>query len=484
LKKKQIWSFQASEDVKDGVFGYFVSSSGLYLTAKPDGKVNAEPEATAASVFEIRAYDDGRWVLISKLGSPKPDGQQYYFGGSGETLDAFTKLPPVVGALPPADRMWVVQLAMHPQVCIKNVNKKKYLHLNENGQTITCNEVVPWGDDALITLIFFKEGNYGIQAANGLFVSSSGALKANVDDSCKFVLEIRGSQYAFKCPGKDAGYLSAATGTLKGSKNAKSGSHQVSKDELFEFEDSHPQIKITDYASRKVSVKHGVEFTANNSREAEDDTIRFQLEAHPEKSGMWAFRTYKDKYWSLTNDADGSVHCDHDAKSGFSSAQYFTIEWLGAKMAVKASNGKYITSSANGALRAVGNSSNVMIEDKCSSQYVWELINRPRLVLRTEHGFVNTTANGSLVCNMPNPEVYNCNISKGLVNISASNGRYVVNTPSGLSASGSEPAFFEMTLLDNTNMTLSLDGKFFQCFQNGAITVTGSKVDSSTILEF
>lgn len=477
LKKKQIWSFVASEDATNGVFGYFVSATGLYLTAKVDGKVNAEPEASAAAVFEIRAYDDGRWVLVSKLGSPKPGAQQYYFGGSGETLDVFNKLPVTAGAAPPNDRMWIVQLAMHPQVCIKNVNKKKYVHLSADGTSIQTNEVVPWGDDSLITMVFFPEGSYGIQASNGLFLSASGALKGDADDSCKFVLEIRGSQYAFKCPG--GRYLSSATGPMKAGKAVA-----VTKDELYEFEDSHPQIKITDYASRKVSVKHGVEFSANNTREAEDDTIRFQLEAHPEKSGLWAFRTHKDKYWSLTNDADGSIHCDHDAKTGFSSAQYFTIEWLGPKLAIKASNGKYITSSANGALRAVGATSTVLIEDKVSSQYVWELINRPRLVIRTEHGFVNSAANGALTCHNPNPESFACHISKGLVQISASNGRYFANTPTGIAAVGSEPTLFEMVLLDNTNMTLSLDGKLFQAFQNGDFSITGTKIDSSTILEF
>jgi fascin 1/2 len=482
LKKKQIWSFQAAEDASQGVFGYFVSSTGLYLTAKPDGKCNAEPEASSAAVFEIRAYDDGRWVLVSKLGSPKEGAQQYYFGGSGETLDSFNKVSPVAGTAPPADRMWTVQLAMHPQVCIKNVNKKKYVHLSDDGQTLNTNEIVPWGDDALITLIFFPEGRYGIQAANGNYLSASGALKQDADDSCKFVLEIRGSQYAFKCVG--GGYLSSATGPMKQNRPANPGRHVVTKDELYEFEDSHPQIKMTDYAGRKVSVKHGVEFTANSTREAEDDTIRFQLEAHPEKTGLWAFRTHKDKYWSLANDADGSVHCDHDAKSGFSSAQYFTIEWMGASMAIKASNGKYITSSANGALRAIGASSAVMIEDKCSSQYVWELINRPRLVIRTEHGFVNTTASGALVCNSPNPEVFDCHVTKGLVQIASSNGKYWTNGPSGLSASGSSPTMFEMCLLDNTNMTLSLDGKLFQAFQNGAFTATGSKVVPPPPLEF
>lgn len=484
LKKNQIWSFVPVQS-SEGVMGHFLSSTGYYLSTDSNGKVFPSSDQTAAGLFEVRAYPDGRWVLISKLGSAKPNAQQYYLGGKGEVLDAFNKVVMVADPRdappPPQDRLWVVQLAMHPQVCIRNVNKKKYIHLDASGESINTTEVVPWGDDALITLVFFPEGKYGIQASNGRFLSTNGSLKAQADESCKFVLEIRGSQYAFKS--SSGSYVSSATGIVRCTKEVKA----VTRDELYEFEDSHPQIKLSDYASRKVSVKHGEEFTANGIREAEDDTIRFQLESHPEKANTWALRTHKDKYWTLANDADGTVLCNHDAKTGFSSAQYFTIEWYGPKMAIKASNNRYIVSSPNGNLRATGSNSSVDISSKSGeviSRYVWELINRPRLVLRTNQGFVNTLASGVLECNRPNPEVYNCHVHQGLVHISADNGKYLKVTETGISAVGTEPEYYEMELLDNTNMVLRYQGKLFQTAGNGAFTATGTTIDASTILEF
>jgi fascin 1/2 len=352
--------------------------------------------------------------------------------------------------------------------------------MQEDGAMLNTNEIVPWGDDAMLTLVFFPEGRYGIKASNGKFLSKSGALVQDADSNCKFVLEIRGSQYAFKC--ETGEYLSSATGPMKATREAKA----VTKDELYEFEDSHPQIKMTDYAARKVSVKHGVEFTANGIREAEDDSIRFQLEKHPSKKDMWAFRTHKDKYWSLGNDADGSVNCDHDAKNGFSSAQYFTIDWLGPKIAIKASNGKYIVSMPNGNLRATGASNCVVGKDeKVISQYVWELINRPQLVIRTQQGFVNTKPSGALECNCPNPEIFQCHVTQGLVQIASNNGKYWKTNDNGMYANGNEPEFFEMTLLDNTKMLLkSPNGKYFQCFGNGAFSATGDEDCDSTQLEF
>lgn len=63
---------------------------------------------------------------------------------------------------PPADRLWIVQLAMHPQVCMRNVNKNRYVHLADDGKSLETNEVIPWGADAMITLQFFPEGRYGL----------------------------------------------------------------------------------------------------------------------------------------------------------------------------------------------------------------------------------------------------------------------------------------------------------------------------------
>jgi fascin 1/2 len=203
---------------------------------------------------------------------------------------------------------------------------------------------------------------------------------------------------------------------------------------------------------------------------------------------MWAFRTHKDKYWSLGNDADGSIHCDHDAKTGFSSAQYFTIDWLGPRIAIKASNGKYIVSMPNGNLRATGGSNAVPFggdSSKQISQYVWELINRPQLVIRTAQGFVNTKKSGALECNCPEPEIFQCHVTQGMVQIASDNGKYWKTTPTGMCATGTEPEYFEMELLDNTRMTLkSANGNLFQSFQNGIFSATGTSVDASTELEF
>ncbi|KAL0179219.1 hypothetical protein M9458_024661, partial [Cirrhinus mrigala] len=60
----------------------------------------------------------------------------------------------------------------------------------------------------------------------------------------------------------------------------------------------------------------------------------------------------------------------------------FDIVWLGRRVALRASNGKYVCTKKNGQLAAVSDS---VGEDE---QLILKLINRPILILRGENGYV------------------------------------------------------------------------------------------------
>ena len=79
------------------------------------------------------------------------------------------------------------------RVCIRNVNRKTYVHLEKDG-TLNTSELIPWGDDATVTL----EGKYGLRASNGKFLANSGALKDTADADARFIIEFFSSQIAFK----------------------------------------------------------------------------------------------------------------------------------------------------------------------------------------------------------------------------------------------------------------------------------------------
>jgi len=73
--------------------------------------------------------------------------------------------------------------------------------------------------------------------------------------------------------------------------------------------------------------------------------------------------------------------------------QAFLVEWHGPKIAIKALNGKYVTVLPNGALKA---ESDTMTEE---CMYIYEIVNRPKLVLRGEQGFMGVMPSGA-VCQL------------------------------------------------------------------------------------
>lgn len=74
-----------------------------YLGADKYGKVSCDDEAPGPeNQFHVEATSDGRWAI-------KSAAHNRYFGGSDDNLDCFGK--DIEGS-----RLWIVHLAMHPQV--------------------------------------------------------------------------------------------------------------------------------------------------------------------------------------------------------------------------------------------------------------------------------------------------------------------------------------------------------------------------------
>lgn len=422
---------------------------GRYLTANEAGLFGSDAESKGKNeLFEIEAQEDGKWALKSAFG--------FYAGGTGEALDAFTKVLD-------ADRLWTVQLAMHPQICMKNVNRKRYVHLA--GDCLDTTEDVPWGDDAMITLKFFDEGKYALETCDGRFLSESGALKNEPTADCRFIIQFFGTEVAFK--GSNGLYVSAVggNGVLKASKKT------VGKDEQFDLEDSHPQVKLLAWNGKRVSIKTGVE--VNASQDVVEDTEFFQMEIN-KQTKMWSLRTCKDLCWSMRE--DGTII--NDFKGERTRNEWFDIVWQGAKISLRGANGKYVETKKNGALAAIAPEINE------HSTYIYEIINRPKLVLRGEHGFVGTMPSCLLECNKSTAEVYNMRIIKGVCQISGSNGKFWKVGSNGVTCTGAEPDDFYIELLEHSKMVIKCGQFYLQGSQNGAFTATGTVADASTLWEY
>jgi fascin 1/2 len=456
MKRKQIFFLEAVEGQS---YVRIRTCLGCYLSVDDDGgfhgNVAAEDKEQDSTGFIIEAQADGKWALKSqKMG--------WYVKSTGETMSAFTTEIT-------AESVFTVHLAMHPQICIKNQQRKAYMHLNDHGNAIHTDELIPWGHDATITLVFFPDsGTYGLQTSNGHYLESSGKLSAEPNPSTAFILCYDGAFISFKA--LDNGKFLTSLGAAG---VCKAAGASVGPASLYEFEDSFPQIKLTASNAKKVSIKGGVEVAASNTETT--DTETFQVEP---QGGKWSIKCSTRKFWTCGADTAGGVMATAEAVTG--DTELFTIEWRNDKVALVGSNGKYVRRLANSYLKAS--------EDEATEDclFVWEMVNRPLLILRGEYGFIGTLPSGLVQCNKSVPEVYNMHITKGVAAISApGGGHWATKTDASVTATGSKAEAHYLELHPDSKLAVkNAEGKYLQGAQNGDLTFSADGIGKNSLFEY
>lgn len=464
LKKRNIFALVAPDGPVPGLEGkdgavFIKTHLNKYLAINGDGKLSGntdEPDNECG--FIIEAQPDGSWAL-------KSAAYGWYLGGGADDLSAFvTEIS--------QDRLWTVHLAMHPHVTIRNLKRRRYLHLSDDQSSITTDEDIPWGHDAVLEVAFNPETKgTNLKTSNGSCLSSTGALLEQPDASCDFILEFSGKDVSFKSTATGK-YLTSlgSTGLAKASKSS------ISDDERFTFGNSFPQIKLKASNGSLLSVKQGVEVAAMAAAdEPETDAEIFQLE--PLGNGKWFIKSHSDKLFTLT---DGGIHATTPPDSA-SEANEFEIKFDGKDITIKANDGKYVKQQMNRYLKAASTDD---AEDAC--KFEWTMVNRPRIVLRSTFGFAYTTQSGKMECNRAVPEAYNFAITDGKCSIQSSTGGFVkVGEDGVVSANSAAPDFFYVELFEYSKMKIKTeDGRVFRFENNGAITCVDSCDEEYTLFQY
>jgi len=451
MKRKQQWHLEHVGGA-DAEMIYIKSHTNKYLTALPGGEVSCKAETPGANEeFRVESQLDGKWALKSSSGN--------YLGGTKELN--LTQIKCFDKAIAP-DNLFKINLAHHPQVVLQNVQRKQYLHAHEN-EMITADELIPWGSDALVTLCFLDDGRYALMAEDGKYVAKDGQFSNTLDDNTMFIIEFFGGKIALKTA--EGKYLCpfGKSGLLKDLRSV------ATQEDVWMMEDSEPQIKLKTHRGRRVSIRAGIEISSHFG-EAQDPEI-FQIE--PVDNLHWRFKTHESKYWSMT--ADGKIVSNHVGPLGDN--ETFVIEWSGPNLAMKAANGKYLVVLPNGCLKANGN------ELAPESSYIWEIINRPQLVLRGEQGFVAVTAGGTVECNKSRPEVFTMHVTAGMCKISNSAGKFWTVSSGRIMCNADEPTLFTMQLKANSKLCLLHEKSFLSGSKNGMIELSDTE-NKDTLFEF
>jgi fascin 1 len=422
---------------------------GKYLSANVKGELTASSDTKGPNEqFVVLAQPDGRWVFKGP--------HNYYLSGSEQNVHCFAR---EFGET----EKWTIHLAIHPQVAMRNDNRSRYVHLAASGTELTTDELVPWGDDAMV-VVEFHNGRYAIRASNRLYLSFDGKLVNHVGETELYILEFFESKVAFKTPqGK---YLQpyGAPGKLCVRRE------EVGKDELFSLEDSHPQVTL---------IGDNGKFASNaQTEEVKCDPVKvtdheiFQMEFH---NGKWAFRNTKGKFWSV---AGGSAVSAKTDKAG--ADELFHVEWHGPQVALLANNGKYVSMKGNGSFSATASS----VEAK--ELFTWNLINRPQLILRSEYGFVASKGRNVIVANSTEPEVFQVESRAGKYVIKGANGKYWKTDADGtVSTTGDMMEEYTFELLAHSRVAIRNGaGAYFKAENSGLFKPASAKAGSDELFEF
>ncbi|XP_018591869.1 fascin-2b isoform X1 [Scleropages formosus] len=452
MKKKQIWMLE--QDEQDSQVMYLRSHLGRYLASDKDGKVSCGAEKPETDCrFLIVAQSDGRWALQS-------EPYLRYFGGSEDYLSCFSQ---AIGE----SELWAVHLALHPQANLLSVSRKRYAHLSRAEGEISVDSNIPWGVDSLLTLAYL-DGRYCLKTSDNRFLNHDGKLVMESSRGTGYTLELKAGKLAFKdCEGK---YLTpmGPTGTLRSGRCSKPG-----KDELFELEESHPQVVFQAANNRFVSIRQGVSVSANQDDETDMETFQMEIDKETRKC---MFRTKGGNYWTLVS--HGGIQ---STATEVAANTMFEIEWLGRRVALRASNGKYVCTKKNGQLAAVSETEGE------NEQFLLKLINRPILILRGENGFVCHHRNSNtLDANRSIYDIFTLHFSDGAYHIKGANGRFWYVSSSGLVCSdGDTPEDFFVEFLEHGHVGIKgKNGKYLRGDQGGTLKGDGDTVDLSTLWEY
>lgn len=455
LKKKQIWTVE-------GLGGEEIAlraTTGKFLTSDKDGRLDCSAEEVGADQkFTFLTQDDGKVAIRSAT-------HGRYVGGSGDNMTGFDK------AIGPTN-LFTIQLAIHPQVNIYNVNRKKFMRYNETSNEINCDEVIAWGYDATI-ILEFHDGKYALRAANTQYLTRTGELEDAVTKDSLYTLIFKGSQIAFRdFNGK---YLTA----VGASATVQSRKATIGKDELFQLTDSKPQVQLLASNGKLLSIRESVEVRAKQTEPTDKEIFQMEPCSNTDFSGnvQWSFRSNNNQFWQCTPSSINS-----DAPDASAGATQFTVEWFGPKIALKASNGKYVSVKPNGQMTANADP----INDNC--YFECQIINRPIVVMKGNYGFVGVKGtSGTLECNRSQYDVFlMTSESLGVYSFKGATGKYFqIESDKTLSMNGDAPTLFYLELRALSRMVIKdQDGNLLKGQQNGSFTATGSSIEPNTLWEY
>jgi len=148
---------------------------------------------------------------------------------------------------------------------------------------------------------------------------------------------------------------------------------------------------------------------------------------------------------------------------------------------LKANNGNYVTMKPNGSLVATASS----VGD--TEQFIFNLVNRPQLVLRSDYGYLASRGRDIVTAANDSYDVFTVSVKDGKYVFKGVNGKYFRTDSDGsVSTTGDEPEYYTIQLLAHSRLAIrNANGAFMKAENSGNWKATGGNPnDNDCLFEF
>ena len=220
----------------------------------------------------------------------------------------------------------------------------------------------------------------------------------------------------------------------------------------------------------------GIDVTANQFMEVSDTEI-FQIGYHRDMKDKTTFLSKSNKYWTAD---EKSITIK---ETNVSPSCVFELEWHENKVALKASNGKYVTSTTGG--RLAPTSSNT---SDPAALFTLTLVNRPLLLLRGQYGYIGEVQQTNKVqCNRGLPNIVQLlHEFDGKYRLKSVSGKFwQIDSDGFVVFEDSDEEYFYLELNGKNSLVVRTgDGRLLSGDKNGTIMAKAESVNKNNTWEY